>query len=131
MHSTFDRAMRCYLFAQMQQKGYSLLSRSLCSVYLFSTFSIQYGLHPWLIKLNPFRLHFNIPVHLPINLKVLPLPHIEGTRVRLLLPVLPGESTRVRPYKSFKCICKSASVFINTSLTLLPWLGPTIPAASN
>ena len=77
MHSSFDRAMRCYLFAQMQQKGYSLLSRSLCSVYLFSTFSKYHGLHPRSIKLNPFGIRFNIPVHLPINLQILPLPRRE------------------------------------------------------
>ena len=116
LHASFVRAMRCYLFAQMQQKGYSLLSRSLCSVYLFSTFSKFHGFHQWSIKLNHFGIRFKILVHLPINLEV---------------SLSPQEETRLRPYNSFKYICKSASVFIKTSLTLLPWLGPTIPAASS
>ena len=44
------------IFLSFLQKVFPLLSRSPCSVYLFSTFSINHGLHPWSIKLNPFGI---------------------------------------------------------------------------
>ena len=62
------------IFLSFLQKVFPLLSRSPCSVYLFSTFSINHGLHPWSIKLNPFRIRFKILVHLPTNLQVFPFP---------------------------------------------------------